>query len=53
MVYETDHIYARSKADNIRISEDPAGLQASHRHCNRKRGNSPLKVSLGRPSEAW
>ncbi|MEC5185310.1 5-methylcytosine-specific restriction endonuclease McrA [Cryobacterium sp. MP_3.1] len=50
-VWEPDHIYPVST--HPERAEDPANLRASHRGCNRRRGNKWTPPSLGVLSREW
>lgn len=52
-VWEPDHFYPRST--HPQLAEDPANLRASHRGCNRVRGNKQHSDlhGLGTPKRNW
>jgi 5-methylcytosine-specific restriction endonuclease McrA len=50
-VWEPDHYWPVST--HPQFAEDPANLRASHRECNRNRGNEQHMPSLGTLSRDW
>lgn len=49
--WELDHFYARSKRPDLAL--DPGNFRPSHRSCNRSRGDTDVRPTLGTPSEDW
>ena len=49
--FELDHLYPRST--HPELSEDYGNFRASHRSCNRERGNKMPRGGLGVPTRRW
>lgn len=49
--FEADHI--RPLSTHPHLAEDPNNLAASHRKCNRSRGNRDPSPGLGATSREW
>lgn len=49
--FELDHLHPVST--HPELVKDPANFRASHRECNRNRGNKKAINKIGIPSRRW